>query len=184
MYTVQRTLCGSAAALALVSALAGCAAMDADECRTANWSGLGYADASKGKDSSKASDRAEACSEHGYHMDMAAYQRGWNEGLKEFCTSVGGQRFGDRGGNYKPGYCAPGPESAFLAGYLPAYKNYQYRQRIDSLQRDINNKNNEIIRLQSQKDGSNDAKISRLKGEVNMLYSQLQSERMRQLSDR
>ena len=33
-----------------------------------------------------AGDRAQACSEHGYRMDMAAYQRGWNEGLKEFCT--------------------------------------------------------------------------------------------------
>lgn len=184
MYTVQRTLWGSAAALALVGALAGCAAMDADECRTANWANLGYADSSRGKDSSKGRDRAEACSEHGYRMDTQAYQRGWNEGLKEFCTAIGGQRFGDQGGNYQPGYCPPGPESAFLGTYMPAYKSYQYRQRIDSLQRDINNKNNEIIRLQSKKDGSNDAKISRLKSEVNMLYSQLHSERMRQLSDR
>ena len=120
--------------VAVVSLAAGCSTMDADECRAATWSGLGYADASKGKDVSMAGDRAQACSEHGYRMDMAAYQRGWNEGLKEFCTFPGGQAFGDRGGNYKPGYCPPGAESQFLASYLPAYKRYQYQQRIDGLQ--------------------------------------------------
>lgn len=184
MYATRGIGWKAAATLALVSALAGCAAMDADECRTADWVNLGYSDSSRGKDSSKAGERAEACAEHGYRMDMSAYQRGWNEGLKEFCTAVGGQRFGNQGGNYKPGYCMPGAESEFLAGYMPAYKNYQHRQRIDSLQRDIDSKNREIIRLQSKKDSGNDGKISRLKGEVNMLYHQLNSERMRQSMDR
>ncbi|MDR0216064.1 MAG: DUF2799 domain-containing protein [Comamonas sp.] len=184
MHVEKQTAFRFAWLVAVVSLSAGCSTMNADECRAANWSGLGYADASKGKDVSMAGDRAQACSEHGYRMDMAAYQRGWNEGLREFCTFPGGQAFGDRGGNYKPGYCPPGAESQFLASYLPAYKRYQYQQRIDGLQRDINRKNSEIIRLQSKKDSSDDGKISRLKGEVSALNSQLQSERMRQSMDR
>ena len=184
MHAGQRARAISAAVIIVAAALTGCSTMNADECRAADWSGLGYADASKGEDSAIAGDRAKACAEHGYHMDMTAYQRGWSEGLRTFCTAVGGQRFGERGGNYKPGYCMPGPESEFLAGYMPAYKSYQYRQRIDSLQRDIDSKNREIIRLQSKKDSGNDGKISRLKGEVNMLYHQLNSERMRQSMDR
>ena len=173
-----------AALLAIFAALAGCSTMDADECRVANWGSLGHADSSKGREPEMASKRANACAEHGFRIDMQAYQRGWAEGLKEFCTATGGQRFGDRGGSYQPGYCPRGDESDFLAGYLPAYKSHQYRQRIDSLQRDINSKNDEIIRLQGKKDSNNDSKISRLKGEVNMLYNQLNSERMRQSMDR
>ena len=171
--------------LCMVAVLfAGCSTMDADECRTANWASLGYADSSKGKESAMSSKRAEACGKHGYRMDMQAYQRGWNEGLQEFCTVVGGQSFGGRGGNYQPGYCPRGAESDFMAGYFPAYKNYQNRQRIDRLQQSINSKNDEIIRLQGKKDSNNDSKISRLKGEVSSLYNELNMERMRQSSGR
>lgn len=164
--------------------LSACSTMNEKECRTANWGGLGYEDSSRGRAAGMLSDRAEACREHGFAVDMPAYTRGWNEGLKAFCTATGGQQFGDSGGRYQPGYCPLGMESDFLVGYLPAYKRYEDRRRLADLQSQIDRKNNELIRLLSKKDGNDGERISRLRTELSLLNSQKSSESMRQMMGR
>jgi uncharacterized protein DUF2799 len=63
-------------------ALAGCAGMDAGECRAANWYELGFRDAIFGLQPQDNS-YGDQCSKHGVGLDSAAYIRGWREGVWE-----------------------------------------------------------------------------------------------------
>jgi len=64
--------------------LAGCATMDANECRSANWYDLGFRDAMYGL---QRQDEVYAfqCGKLGAQApDRAQYAKGWQEGLWEF----------------------------------------------------------------------------------------------------
>jgi len=63
--------------------MAGCAGMDAGECRSANWYDLGFRDAIFGM---QRMDEvyASQCSTHGAEPDRVRYAQGWHEGVYEF----------------------------------------------------------------------------------------------------
>ena len=63
--------------------MAGCAGMDASECRTANWYDLGFRDAIFGM---QRMDEvyASQCGRQGAEPDRARYAQGWHEGVYEF----------------------------------------------------------------------------------------------------
>lgn len=63
--------------------LAGCAGMDAAECRGANWYELGFRDGLFGM---QRMDEvyASQCGRQGVDPDRAAYAKGWQEGVWEF----------------------------------------------------------------------------------------------------
>ena len=63
-------------------ALAGCAGMQAGECRSANWYEVGYRDAMLGMQR-RDNVYAHQCSQHGVGLDTAAYGKGWQEGQWE-----------------------------------------------------------------------------------------------------
>ena len=62
--------------------LAGCAGMDAGECRNANWYDLGFRDGILGI---QRQDEVYAtqCGRHGADPDRARYVQGWREGVWE-----------------------------------------------------------------------------------------------------
>ncbi len=63
--------------------LAGCAGMDAGECRSANWYDLGFRDAIFGMQ--RQDDvHSMQCGRHGAELDRARYVQGWREGVWEF----------------------------------------------------------------------------------------------------
>ena len=63
-------------------ALAGCATMDAGECRSADWYQVGYRDGLFGM---QRMDEAytHQCSQHGASPDRVQYAKGWQEGWWE-----------------------------------------------------------------------------------------------------
>jgi hypothetical protein len=61
--------------------VSGCASMDEDECRVADWRAIGYEDGVRGVAASHIGERREACAEHGIAPDFAAYRQGRDEGL-------------------------------------------------------------------------------------------------------
>jgi len=62
--------------------LAGCAGMDANECRGADWYQLGYRDGLFGLQRRDES-YSYLCSQHSVTVDRASYAKGWQEGLWE-----------------------------------------------------------------------------------------------------
>ena len=71
--------------------LAGCAGMDANQCRSADWYQIGFRDGLYG---SQRTDYVygSQCAAHGVTVDEAAYGKGWQEGNWEFHArkAVGG----------------------------------------------------------------------------------------------
>lgn len=162
MNRFPRALC--LAALAVV--LSGCETMNADDCRHANWDVLGRDDALHGRSRDMINQRAEACHKYGYQINMRAYEQGWSEGLLDFCTPAGGAQFADKGGNYSPGYCPPGTESAFLSGYTPAHERYQFRRKVENLRNEIEYREDDIRKLRSKHGHVDERRINDLEYEI------------------
>lgn len=83
--------------IALGVLVSGCATMDEDECRVADWWAIGYEDGVRGVPASHIGERRKACADHGVTPDFAAYREGRNEGLREYCTPASGFRLGRKG---------------------------------------------------------------------------------------
>ena len=66
----------------MLAMLAGCASVDAEDCRRANWYDLGFRDAIFGL---QRQDElyARQCDPHGARVDAARYVQGWVEGTYE-----------------------------------------------------------------------------------------------------
>ena len=63
--------------------LAGCAGLDPDSCRGADWYRMGFRDAMYGLQRQDFSYDSQ-CAAHGATVDEARYAQGWREGKYEF----------------------------------------------------------------------------------------------------
>ena len=70
----------------LLALLAGCASLDKDECRTADWYAVGLEDGARGRALDRLGDHRRACAEHGVTPHTERYLAGRSEGLRSFCT--------------------------------------------------------------------------------------------------
>lgn len=103
-----------AAALLLSFALAGCATLSEQECRSADWEALGRAEGARGAPATAIEAQREACAGHGIALEEAAWRAGHAKGVDEFCTPRGGYLAGRSATRVDPGLCAGKPqEEAF-----------------------------------------------------------------------
>lgn len=70
-------------AASLLLLLAGCASLDAEGCRSADWYRVGFRDAMYGLQRQDYSYDAQ-CAAHGGTVDEPRYAQGWREGKYEF----------------------------------------------------------------------------------------------------
>jgi hypothetical protein len=132
------------AALALL--LPGCASMSEQECLASNWQAIGYEDGVRGQPADRIGRHRKACAQYSVTPDLAAYQAGRAEGLKEFCRPQNGFQLGSRGGSYF-GVCSDGLEENFAEAFRVGRQLYEMessvrtvagqigsrRQRLDSI---------------------------------------------------
>ena len=135
--------------LAFIAVLSGCATMSADECATADWSAIGYEDGSTGYPADRIGDHRKACAKHGFTPDLAAYQEGRKQGLKEYCRPGSGFRAGRNGSNYH-GVCPANLEEDFMSGYRVGHKIYEMRSAVDSMSSEMSFNRNEIKKLDKE----------------------------------
>jgi hypothetical protein len=127
-----------AAAIAGAAALSGCETMSAEECAAADWGALGYSDAAR-NGYSRYEDRAESCAEKGVMADAAAYRRGFDDGMYEFCRPENGFAFARRGGQFS-GSCPSELQEQF--GYA-----YSDGQRVHIAEQALAEARSEVGRL-------------------------------------
>jgi len=118
----------------LLLALGGCAGMDSDECRTADWRAIGYEDGVQGQSAAYFGTRRKACAEHGITANFDAYLAGRAEGLAHFCRPQNGYQLGMHGHQY-PGVCPVELEEAFLAAHADGYGVYERGAALDHIRR-------------------------------------------------
>ena len=119
MYRLFYTL----AALWLAGTLAGCASMSKKDCETADWRTIGYNDGARGIYYTNLDSYRKRCSEYQIAPDANAYQAGWNQGIRSYCTSDNGYRAGVAGQTFQnicPADVAPG----YRVGWQQGIRQY------------------------------------------------------------
>lgn len=127
----------------VVTALSGCASMNADECATSDWSAVGYEDGSRGYTTERFGSHRKACAKHGITADFQAYQSGRDQGLVEFCQPGRAFNYGVNGGNYN-GVCAAEMESEFLEAYHAGRKLHTLRANVSRANSQIYSRESEL----------------------------------------
>jgi len=124
------------APLAAALLLAGCAAMDKNQCQNANWYAIGLEDGGQGRTLDRLGERRRACADHGVQPDGERYAAGRNEGLKSFCTYDRGYRVGYAGSAYY-GVCPEPMARDFVAGYERGRELHGLQKRLGEVNADI-----------------------------------------------
>jgi hypothetical protein len=132
----------SAMVLPGLFALSGCATLNEQECKTADWGRLGYNDGAAGYAESRIAEHAEACAKIGIRPNAALWRSGWDKGVLTYCTPNVGWREGLAGHSYS-GVCRGRNEEAFLGPYRTGTEIHRLESRISS-------NNSEIRRLEDQ----------------------------------
>ena len=119
-----------------VALAAGCASMDKDECRTADWRAIGLEDGAAGRALERLGDHRKACAKHGVTPDTDRYIAGRTEGLTTYCTPDNGYRVGRAGEAYR-GVCPELSTPAFVAAYNRGRELYTLHSRLAAVDREI-----------------------------------------------
>lgn len=125
-----------AAAVCGIVMAGGCATMTPEECAVADWELIGERDGRSGHPPEYFARRAGDCQEAGYEADQAAWRRGWDRGIADFCTPGTGFRKGLEGYNYDhicPGYL----EDHFLEGFGTGIAIHDAQVRLDQTKSEI-----------------------------------------------
>ncbi len=145
-------------ALALAG-LSGCATMSGEECVTSDWEAIGYEDGARGYTSEQLGARRKACAKHGVTPDFAAYQRGRQQGLVEYCQPGRGFSVGSGGGRYN-GVCSAHNEADFLEAYNAGQHLYALRSNVNRATNAINARERELDRIRDDMTAKEAALIS------------------------
>lgn len=100
-------------------ALANCQTLNEDQCQVTDWRILGSTDGAAGRNQTHVARHQEACAKYGIPVDVPAWQSGWEEGIRRYCTPGNGLDVGMRGKSYAnscPGDVAVGFREAYDLG--------------------------------------------------------------------
>jgi hypothetical protein len=147
------------AAPLFVLVLCACSTMSPEQCRSADWRQIGYADGIEGYPGSRIQEHASACAGSGVTPDLSAYLAGRADGLKTYCQPQKGFDVGRGGRPDNAGDCPEPMRAAFLEQYGRGRQINAIESEIGSLRSSLENER----RLQRR----NDERIDDIRKELN-----------------
>lgn len=142
-----------------VSAIGGCASMSSDECINGDWMTIGFEDGARGYTTERIGQHRKACAKHGVSPDFAAYRRGREQGLVEYCQPGRGFDIGSNGGSYS-GVCSANLEGPFIDAYNTGRQLYVLQSNVNRATASINSKERELERIDEEMRAKEAALIS------------------------
>lgn len=112
----------------LALAAGSCTSLLKEDCQTMNVYDHGQSDALQGRPLDSFTASLASCDRCGAIIDPADYAKGWEDGVRTFCTYEYGQRYG-RSGEFYRGICPQEDEFDFLKGYYEGKREYQIDQK-------------------------------------------------------
>ena len=140
----------SAAMLAWLILLQGCATLDKEECQLADWRMIGYEDGVRGKSATAIGEYREDCAKHAVVPDLAAYRAGREEGLLEYCKADNGYRLGNAGRSFAA-VCPTALEKDFRDAWDSGRKLYLARSAVNTTRSRINDRRQTLSTLKDNK---------------------------------
>jgi len=129
----------TAAWLAALTAVTGCASLSESQCLASDWKTIGYRDGLNGAQSSVLLRHQNACMKHGVMPDREAYLAGWHEGVAQYCDAGNGFNVGERGAAYS-NVCPREMQEAFYSAYQEGRRLYLAQSEINDINRAITQK--------------------------------------------
>ncbi|GLQ17299.1 DUF2799 domain-containing protein [Maritalea porphyrae] len=120
----------------LLGLLAGCATLSKAQCQTGDWQSVGELDGRAGYPSTRIAEHNEACSKHGVTVDRALYNKGYQAGLKAYCTPNNAAKIGLAGRAYN-NVCTGENGISFLRIYREANDVYTIDREIVAIQDEV-----------------------------------------------
>ncbi len=166
--------------IAALLSLAGCATMNEDECRSADWYSVGFEDGAHGRPISYVGNHREACAEYGISPQADRYQDGWNEGIRRYCTPRNGYQAGMRGAS-RSAQCPADLARDFDIAYQYGHRIYLLNRELSAIDQDMRAAQNELdqvkhelaqIEKQLMGGGYGDQEQDRLNARLRQLYRQ------------
>ena len=115
--------------LGLLLAACSSSTMNRDECMAVDWRTVGYEDGVAGRAGDRIGEHRKACAEYGVTPNLAAYQAGRAEGLREYCQPHNGYRYGAEGRAYY-GACPADLAQPFVEAYDAGHELYVRERRL------------------------------------------------------
>src|SRR5882757_4069724 len=144
MYSAAHALRKWSLGLSVLTVLAsGCASMSQQECAATDWQTVGYEDGVNGYSGGRIARYRTACSKYGVAPDLARYQAGREQGLREFCRSANGYRLGAAGGSYRS-VCPNDLEAPFLSAFNAGHELYTLQARVWSTDAQLDARRREL----------------------------------------
>jgi hypothetical protein len=117
-------------------ALASCQTLNEDQCAVTDWRVLGSTDGAAGRAQNYVSRHQEACSKFGIQVDFTAWNAGWAEGIRTYCTPQNGLDVGSNGRSYANS-CPADVAIGFREGYDIGRRVYSARNERNRIQREL-----------------------------------------------
>ncbi len=131
-----KTTIKTAALAALGLTAAGCASLSREECLTADWRAIGFADGVEGRQTSYIDEHRKACADVGVTPSFEAWSMGYEDGLVRYCEPANGLRVGLEGRTYR-GVCTGEQGAEFVAAYRAAYDLFDADSDLERARRDL-----------------------------------------------
>jgi len=103
--------------------ISSCASISKKDCQNANWETIGYTEGTRGLRTSTVEKYNESCAKHGMAPDVVAYQRGWDIGIRSYCTEDSGYTAGFAGLLYRD-ICPADLAPAYRSGWEQGNRGY------------------------------------------------------------
>jgi hypothetical protein len=133
---ISRIAGAGAVAAVLVAALASCATLDEEQCRSVDWLTLGQQDGAAGRPASYIEEHRKACASHKLPVQDAPWHAGWEVGIRLYCTPQNGLTVG-RDGGYYANSCPVDLKPGFETAYLVGKRVYEARTALSRAQADL-----------------------------------------------
>jgi hypothetical protein len=133
--------------IVLMVMVSGCSSMSKNECLTLDWRTVGYEDGVDGYPGDRIAQHRKACAKYGVTTNLALYQQGREQGLREYCQPANGYRIGVRGGSYA-GVCPATLEPAFVAAFDSGHQLYALEARVSNTASQIDYKRRELDQVE------------------------------------
>ena len=117
-------------AVCVVAGLAGCASMNDEQCRRADWYDQGRRDGLGGESDRRIDEHFKACAKAAVVPDAPRWRAGWREGARQYCVPSKAWAEGARNTSYN-GTCREFDEANFLRWHRLGVDVYRTRQERD-----------------------------------------------------
>jgi hypothetical protein len=118
----------------------------------ADWRLIGYEDGAAGQTVTRIGDHREACAKHGVTPDMAAYRRGREEGLAEYCRPRRAYELG-RSGHAYPAVCPVELERKLRIAWEGGHRLYEQYRAVQQTERELARRQEELEDIRSTQAG-------------------------------